>query len=161
MQVQDYSEKSIVVFGEKTREYKEDLKALGAKFNMKLSVGPGWVLPKTKKEEVDNLIESIQNENVEKPKIKVSYKTKDVVENMKMNDYDDPSQLLKMANSKMDKIISLLEDFQMIKKKLNELNIQKGTSKTEVEKKEKDIEEEGGEYQYEEEVVQDVKRFKL
>lgn len=53
--VSDYTERSIVVQGD-TRKYKEDLKKLGGKYNGKLKNGPGWIFPKTSKDEVDSFI---------------------------------------------------------------------------------------------------------
>ena len=51
IKVEDYSSKSIVVYGE-TKIYKEQLKELGGKYNGNLSVGPGWVFSNKKKEEI-------------------------------------------------------------------------------------------------------------
>ena len=50
----DYSEKAIAIIGN-TKPHKEKLKEIGAKFNMKLTCGPGWILPKSKKEMIDFL----------------------------------------------------------------------------------------------------------
>lgn len=47
IQIIDYSEKAIAVIGD-TKSIKDKLKALGGKFNFRLSVGPGWIFPKTK-----------------------------------------------------------------------------------------------------------------
>ena len=38
----DYSDKSFIVFGEATRTYKEQMKQLGGKFNMRLQPRPGF-----------------------------------------------------------------------------------------------------------------------
>ena len=61
--IQDYSERSIVVFGIDTKKYKDKLKEMGGKYNGNLSVGPGWIFSNKKKEEVqtwyDNLITSV------------------------------------------------------------------------------------------------------
>ena len=51
----DYTERSIVVQGD-TRKYKEDLKKLGGKYNGNLKNGPGWIFPKTSKDEVNSFI---------------------------------------------------------------------------------------------------------
>lgn len=48
----DYSDKAIVVIGTKTKELKDVLKALGGKFNNRLSCGCGWVFSKDKQESV-------------------------------------------------------------------------------------------------------------
>jgi len=49
--VQEYSDRSIVVRGE-TRQYKEDLKKLGGKYNSRLRGEPGWIFPKSKQPEI-------------------------------------------------------------------------------------------------------------
>ena len=54
-QIIDYSEKAIAVVGD-TREIKDQLKSLGGRFNAKLSCGAGWVFPKTKREELQALL---------------------------------------------------------------------------------------------------------
>jgi len=54
IQIIDYSEKAIAVIGE-TKPIKDKLKELGGKFNFRLSCGAGWIFPKTKLEEVQNL----------------------------------------------------------------------------------------------------------
>jgi len=55
----DYSEKAIAVIGE-TKPISEKLKGIGGRFNAKLSCGAGWIFPKTKKEQVINLLESLK-----------------------------------------------------------------------------------------------------
>ena len=74
MQLVEYSEKSCAVFGN-TREYKEDMKALGGKFNMKLvrrstvhhdngkdvvgeseKTEPGWIFPKTSMQNIQSYL---------------------------------------------------------------------------------------------------------
>lgn len=47
LEIVDYSEKAIAVTGE-TRPLAETLKALGGRFNARLSCGPGWIFSKTK-----------------------------------------------------------------------------------------------------------------
>lgn len=51
LQVINYSEKAIAVIGD-TKEAKEQLKALGGRFNMRLSCGPGWVFSKAVEDKV-------------------------------------------------------------------------------------------------------------
>jgi hypothetical protein len=60
IKVEDYSSKSIVVYGE-TKIYKEKLKELGGKYNGNLSVGPGWVFSNKKKEEIIEWQKSLQS----------------------------------------------------------------------------------------------------
>jgi hypothetical protein len=163
MQVQDYTEKSIVVFGDKTKEYKDGIKALGGKFNMKLSVGPGWVLPKTKKEEVEKYVveclagkvpEARQTEQKFEFKPQTTYNFKDNSKNMKINDLGDIDQgkLLKMIYEKLNEVTDLLK---MIK-------TEKRMEKVDKKVKTKDVNEEYEEVEYEEEIVDlNPKKFKL
>ncbi len=48
IEIIDYSDKSVAVIGD-TKPIKEHLKALGGRFNYRLSCGPGWIFPKRKK----------------------------------------------------------------------------------------------------------------
>ena len=53
----DYTEKSFVISGEATREYKDSLKTLGGKFNRNLRNGlAGWIFPKSKQESVMSFV---------------------------------------------------------------------------------------------------------
>lgn len=54
-QIIDYSDKAIAVIGD-TKRIKDQLKALGGRFNPKLSCGCGWVFPKTKLQEVKEVL---------------------------------------------------------------------------------------------------------
>lgn len=58
LEIVDYSEKAVAVFGE-TMGIKEQLKALGGKFNPSLRYGngkrAGWVFPKARREELERL----------------------------------------------------------------------------------------------------------
>lgn len=51
IQIVDYSEKAIAVIGN-TKRLKDELKALGGRFNFRLSCGAGWIFPKSKKAEI-------------------------------------------------------------------------------------------------------------
>jgi hypothetical protein len=55
----DYSEKAIAVFGD-TRPIKDELKALGGRFNPKLTHDDekkaGWIFSKSKESELKNLL---------------------------------------------------------------------------------------------------------
>ena len=51
----DYSEKAIAVFGE-TYEIREELKKLGGKFNRNLKGRAGWIFPKSRQNEVADII---------------------------------------------------------------------------------------------------------
>jgi hypothetical protein len=60
MNIEDYTEKSFVVFGE-TKNFKETLKELGGKYNSNLKVGPGWVFSKSNKDQVEQWVKSISS----------------------------------------------------------------------------------------------------
>ena len=51
LQIVDYSEKAIAVIGD-TKSVKDELKALGGKFNFRLTCGAGWIFSKTKESEI-------------------------------------------------------------------------------------------------------------
>lgn len=55
IEILDYSEKAIAVIGN-TKRLKEDFKALGGRFNFRLSCGAGWVFPTAKKDQILQLI---------------------------------------------------------------------------------------------------------
>lgn len=63
-QVIDYSEKAIAVVGD-TRDIKDKLKAMGGRFNPRLSCGAGWVFSKRKRAEVEKLLQGGKVENSE------------------------------------------------------------------------------------------------
>lgn len=54
-QIIDYSEKAIAVTGE-TKAIKDQLKALGGRFNPRLTCGAGWIFSKRKRDAVEALI---------------------------------------------------------------------------------------------------------
>lgn len=55
LQLVDYSEKAIAIIGD-TRTIKEQLKALGGRFNARLSCGAGWIFSKRKENELKALL---------------------------------------------------------------------------------------------------------
>ena len=55
LQIIDYSEKAIAVCGD-TREVKESLKALGGRFNGRLTCGAGWIFSAKKRPELEALL---------------------------------------------------------------------------------------------------------
>ncbi len=145
MEVQDYTEKSIVVIGEKTKDNKEGLIKLGGKFNAKLKVGPGWIFPKTEKERVLKFV----NEGVVTEK-KTTYKVKEEVKEEIQTTNIKPD-LLVQINQKIDRILREMEELKELKKLLNSFETKKQT------KKEDPVEED--EYEFEEEVKQPLKKL--
>lgn len=67
--IKDYSSKSILITGEKTKQLINSLKELGGKSNRKLS---GWILAKTKRQELERLIKNSTNTDT-KSDIDVSF----------------------------------------------------------------------------------------
>ena len=65
--VTDYSDKSFVVHGELTRKYKDNLKALGGRFNKNLTHNgknlTGWVFGLKNKEKVMEFVMSVNTDN--------------------------------------------------------------------------------------------------
>lgn len=65
----DYTEKAIAVFGD-TKVMKDHLSSLGGKFNPSLRGNneekkPGWIFPKTKRSEVQSLLDKIKNGEID------------------------------------------------------------------------------------------------
>mgnify|MGYP001375677318 CR=1 FL=1 len=54
VQILDYSEKAVAVIGD-TKPIKDQLKALGGRFNFRLSCGPGWIFKADMKDELNKL----------------------------------------------------------------------------------------------------------
>jgi hypothetical protein len=55
----DYSEKSFVVRGDSTKDYKERLKELGGKWNANLKDGGGWIFSNNNREKVNDWITAL------------------------------------------------------------------------------------------------------
>lgn len=53
--VEEYSERALVVRGD-TKPIKDELKAIGGRFNAKLKGGPGWIFSKKKADQLDALL---------------------------------------------------------------------------------------------------------
>ena len=56
----DYTDKSLVLVGS-TYAHKEEIKKAGGKYNPNLSVGKGWIFPKTKKKVVEKLVKKMRS----------------------------------------------------------------------------------------------------
>ena len=52
MEIQDYTDKSFVLFGDDTKKYKDCIKEMGGKWNANLKIGPGWVCSNNQKDAV-------------------------------------------------------------------------------------------------------------
>ena len=62
MTINQYTEKSYVVQGTDTKTHKEQLKAMGCKYNPNLKCGAGWIISKTKYPEVNQYVSEVYNE---------------------------------------------------------------------------------------------------
>ena len=114
MKVETYTERSIVLSGETTKLYKDEIKKLGGKWNGNLKNGlKGWIFSATKLKLVEELIEEaknnprtegdeieIEDEQEEKQTDKKSTKGKTTpesltsVKEMKVDNYTDKSIVL-------------------------------------------------------------------
>ena len=93
--IQDYSERSIVVFGTDTKKYKDKLKEMGGKYNGNLSVGPGWIFSNKKKEEIQSWYDNLILNTFEE-------KEKDMTENEMLR--EENANLKKKIEELMEKI---------------------------------------------------------
>ncbi len=69
MSVSEYSEKAIVLRGEDTRSYKDQITSLGGKFNSALKGGPGWIFSKKMEEKVQEFVDSVNTEQEHVPTV--------------------------------------------------------------------------------------------
>ena len=58
MEIQDYTDKSFVLFGDDTKKYKDCIKEMGGKWNANLKIGPGWVFSTNQKDTVREWLKS-------------------------------------------------------------------------------------------------------
>ena len=58
MEIQDYTDKSFVLFGDDTKKYKDCIKEMGGKWNANLKIGPGWVFSSNQKDSVREWLKS-------------------------------------------------------------------------------------------------------
>lgn len=71
--IQDYTDKSIVVYGSQPNEIKNEFIKIGGLHNMRLRNGEGWIFKKSSREKVESIISNITKDMVkeivmEKPK---------------------------------------------------------------------------------------------
>lgn len=64
MEVTDYSDKSIVVYGE-TKPWANNLKSLNGRFNKNLRDGPGWIFSKKQEENVQYFVQKANDGEIE------------------------------------------------------------------------------------------------
>ena len=104
LEIVDYSEKAVAVFGD-TKTIKDELKSIGGKFNPRLNYNggkrAGWVFPKSKLGELDKFIHdtgtsdtitSLENDNktiTEQPNDKEERNMKVIIKNVTGTDFND------------------------------------------------------------------------
>ena len=59
MKLKEYSDKSFCICGDNTKEYKEELKTLGGRWNSNLKEGPGWIFSNKNKVKVQEWLSKI------------------------------------------------------------------------------------------------------
>ena len=64
LEYSEYNKKSIAVRGNRER-YQDIIKGLGGRWNSRMRGGEGWLVPISKKEDIDNIISSLKEEDEE------------------------------------------------------------------------------------------------
>jgi len=99
--LQDYTEKSIALFGN-TKNYVDELKELGGRFNPNLTYDdakcPGWIFSNKKREQLDEFVEKVNDNKYVKSETKVE----------KSVDKDILKELIRIRND-IDKLIKKYE----------------------------------------------------
>jgi hypothetical protein len=81
VQIQSYTDKSFVVLGRKTKEFKDELKIYG-RFNPHLKCGPGWIFSNRDKDAVEKIVNRINGVSMEESKTEVKDKPVEVKDNV-------------------------------------------------------------------------------
>lgn len=102
MNLSTYSDRSFVITGN-TKEYKDELKEMGGKWNSKLTCGSGWVFSLTKKKELETWLFSKQ-----------THSTPTVITST-------PSKTNNDVNSVFDEFVRYLEPFYESNNKLDDI----------------------------------------
>ena len=109
-----YTDKSVVVQGEDTRKYKEELKSIGGKYNANLKTGPGWIFPKSKEQEIKDFIESNKDAKIDECKYDAKIESKYDNDRYKSKSEFDSTLLFQ----KLDNIEKMLKVLMNKKEKL-------------------------------------------
>jgi hypothetical protein len=107
--VSDYTDKSVVVQGEDTRKYKEELKNIGGKYNANLKTGPGWIFPKNKEHEIKDFIESAKEGIKEITKEGIKEITKEIDLKVLFKKLDNIEKMLKLLTNKKDEKLEMVD----------------------------------------------------
>jgi hypothetical protein len=118
MNLSNYSDKSFVITGN-TKEYKEELKEMGGKWNSKLTCGSGWIFSLTKKNELEAwLAKKTSSEPQPKAPPQLPPPQKQI-EKIQNNDYEDLLndfvKYLEPEYKNKKKLVDIICDFSMLK----------------------------------------------
>jgi hypothetical protein len=111
----DYSEKAIAIIGD-TKPIKEILKALGGRFNFRLSCGAGWIFPKTMQGKVIEAIKEATIKNKQEAQAEVKEEIQKTVEFKKDTDvqlYGEVQTDTKQIKNKYD--VNNVKEYDNIK----------------------------------------------
>lgn len=115
MEIQDYTDKSFVLFGDDTKKYKDCIKEMGGKWNANLKIGPGWVFSSNQK---DTVREWLKSTNESTPIInKKDWMRNNIIEQHKKSALSDDliDELIKKMN--------IMNKYDDLKKYRNDLFI--------------------------------------
>jgi hypothetical protein len=117
MNLSNYSDKSFVITGN-TKEYKEELKEMGGKWNSKLTCGSGWIFSLTKKNELEAWL--AKKTSSEQPKAPPQLPPpQKQIEKIQNNDYEDLLndfvKYLEPEYKNKKKLVDIICDFSMLK----------------------------------------------
>jgi hypothetical protein len=102
IKVEDYTEKSFKVSGEDTKKYKNQLKELG-KWNPNLRDGPGYIVSKQKKDQLNELIDQIKKgeiKPIEIEEVEIKFVRNIKGTNIKIETYGDKSYKVSGTDTK-------------------------------------------------------------
>lgn len=102
MNIVNYSDKSFVITGN-TKDFKDELKELGGRWNSKLTCGNGWVFSLTKKKELESWLETKSSSTTTATVIQTQTPTPTKKETL------------------FDQFVDYIKPFYVIRKKLDEI----------------------------------------
>lgn len=176
MEIVDYTDKSFVVKGDKTKEYRENLKASGGKWNSSLKCGAGWIFPKDKKADLQKLVDKVNNGQLKalQPKEytpkdsglkaspfenRYSSSSNDVVQRKFYRDQREPEKteiqsLEQLVEILEDNLITAVNQITSIKSRIRLLKQEKKVEEKK-EEKEDEVEVDSSEVVFEEEIIEE------
>lgn len=70
--IEPYSDKSFKISGDLTRNFKEDLKKYGGRFNPNLQGGPGWIFPNKTLSTLQSFVDQVNSGSIKPPTLPYS-----------------------------------------------------------------------------------------